>query len=62
MKNDITLDQLQKAHIQAAKVVSIYGEKYLPIFERIEKECIKRQRKIALLTKAQSIFNSNNTE
>lgn len=62
MPDDITLKQLENAYLQAANIVSMYGEKYLPIFERIEQEYLERKRKIELLTKAKNISNSNTIE
>ncbi len=52
--------KLKKAYIQAAKIVTVHGEKYLPIFERIEKEYQERKKKLDALNRAIAISNSNN--
>lgn len=38
MGNKMSYKQLKKAYLQAAKIVVLHGEKYLPIFERLENE------------------------
>ena len=38
MTNNISFSELKKAYLQSANIVAIYGERYLPIFERLEKE------------------------
>ncbi len=39
------LDRLNRNLVTAAKVVDRYGDKYLPIFERIEREIEQLERK-----------------
>ncbi len=39
------LDRLNRNLVTAAKVVDRYGDKYLPIFERIEREITALERK-----------------
>lgn len=41
--NKVSYKQLKKAYLQAAKIVALHGEKYLPIFERLEKEYKKNK-------------------
>ncbi len=59
MTNDVSLSDLKKAYMQSANIVAIYGERYLPIFERLEKEYENRKQKDDMLTKAISISKSN---
>ncbi len=55
----ISFEALKTAYIQAAKIVSIYGDKYLPIFERLEKEYIERNKKRDILQRALKLANEN---
>jgi hypothetical protein len=55
-------DSLRKIYIQSAHIVSRYGDKYLPIFERLEEEYNLCRKKDALLTKAQSISIDNEVD
>ena len=50
---------LHKAYIQSAHIISKYGDKYLPIFERIEREYNSAVERDALLTKAKNIAIDN---
>ena len=59
MTNDISFGELKKAYLQSANIVAIYGERYLPIFERLEKEYKNRKQKDDILTRAISISKSN---
>lgn len=52
MSNSVPIKQLMKAYQQAAKIVSIYGETYLPIFERLEKEYNNRIKQADALSRA----------
>ena len=36
-ENNSEID-LKKSYIQAAKIVAVHGDKYLPVFERLERE------------------------
>lgn len=54
-KPPITFKDIQKAYVQAAKIVSVYGEKYLPIFERVETEYLKHQKKMETLCRINEI-------
>jgi hypothetical protein len=47
--------QIRQIYIQSAHIVSRYGDKYLPIFERLELEYQNSLNKNALLTKAEKI-------
>ncbi len=55
----ISFEALKTAYLQAAKIVSIYGDKYLPIFERLEKEFIERKKKRDILQRALEIADKN---
>ncbi len=59
MKKDVSFSDLKKAYMQSANIVAIYGERYLPIFERLEKEYKNRKHKDEMLTKAIGISKSN---
>lgn len=52
MSNQLSLSQIKKAYHQAAKIVARYGDKYLPIFERLENEYQGRKDKIEALKRA----------
>tara|TARA_R110002072_G_scaffold44269_1_gene123980 strand:+ start:537 stop:725 length:189 start_codon:yes stop_codon:yes gene_type:complete len=52
MPKEITLKQLKNTYLQAANIVAVHGEKYLPIFERLESEYMERKKKIDTLNRA----------
>lgn len=52
MSNQLSLSQIKKAYYQAAKIVAQHGDKYLPIFERLENEYKDRKDKIEALNRA----------
>jgi len=52
MSDQLSLSQIKKAYHQAAKIVARYGDKYLPIFERLEKEYQNRKDKVKTLNRA----------
>ncbi len=56
-----TLDEIINARDRCAKIISLYGDRYLPIFERLDNEISTRQKKRMLLEKAVSIGNSFGT-
>lgn len=51
----VTLSELRHARWLAAIVVRDFGEKYLPIFERLDAECEAMERKEMLLQRAHEI-------
>lgn len=53
---------IKQSYIQAAHIVSRYGDKYLPIFERLELEYQNSLEKNALLTKAEKIAIDNEVD
>tara|TARA_R110002095_G_scaffold200464_1_gene180725 strand:- start:96 stop:458 length:363 start_codon:yes stop_codon:yes gene_type:complete len=55
----IKLNEIQEAYEHLAKLISIYGDKYLPIFERLHSEISKRKSKNELLNIAKSIAHNN---
>ena len=54
--------QIRQIYIQSAHIVSRYGDKYLPIFERLELEYQNSLNKNALLTKAEKIAIDNEVD
>lgn len=54
--------QIRQTYIQSAHIVSRYGDKYLPIFERLEQEYQNSLNKNALLTKADKIAIDNEVD
>jgi len=59
MDNKVPYKSLKKAYIQAATIVSLYGDKYLPIFERLEKEYRARKKQRDALSRAIEIAQSD---
>ena len=55
----ISFEVIKTAYLQAAMIVSIYGDKYLPIFERLEKEFIERKNKRDILQRALKLADKN---
>lgn len=51
-KQSLSDREIEAALYSVAQLVNAYGEKYWPIFERLEKELDKRQTKSKRLTKA----------
>ncbi len=51
----ITVAQLEVALDQAARLVTIYGEQYLPIFVRVESELEARRRTDNVIERARAI-------
>jgi len=54
--------QIRQIYIQSAHIVTRYGDKYLPIFERLELEYQNSLNKNALLTKAEKIAIDNEVD
>ena len=60
LKNDeITYQDIKDAYIEAAKIVSEYGEVYLPIFERMERELKTAEKKQSAINRAFEIAKEN---
>ena len=55
----IPIEAWEDALIKAAKFVERWGEKYLPIFERVELELEKAKHQLRSLNKARSIANGD---
>lgn len=52
----LSLEQrVERALIVAAQLVELYGEVYLPIFERLERELAQLQRKSSAVDRARRI-------
>lgn len=58
----MTLDKLTHARDRCAKIIVEYGEKYLPIFERLENEIENRRNQENLLNRALEIGTRNGTQ
>lgn len=56
-----SIDELTKARDRAAEIVTHYGVKYLPIFERMEREVQLKQEQERSLRRAQHIVTQNGT-
>ncbi len=62
-KEDITLEDIILTYNIIAKIVTIYGDKYLPIFERLHHEIEKRKIKNKMLKLARNItYNKLSTD
>ena len=59
--SDLGLDQIIAARNECARIIALYGDTYLPIFERLETEISKRERQNKLLIKAMKIGTQNGT-
>ncbi len=59
--SDFGLDQIIAARNECARIIALHGDKYLPIFERLEKEITKHEQHNKLLMKAMKIGTQNGT-
>ncbi|PCJ20522.1 MAG: hypothetical protein COA96_15795 [SAR86 cluster bacterium] len=55
----IPIEAWEKALIQAAKLVERLGERYLPLFDRVERELEKAKKKLHSLEKVRGIANGD---
>ena len=55
MSETVSDDELKKAYETAALVVTKYGDKYLPIFERLEREYEARMQNKKAMDRAKAI-------
>ena len=55
MSQTVTDDELKKAYETAALVVTKYGDTYLPIFERLEREYEARMQNKKAMDRAKAI-------
>ena len=53
-------EELERAYFKMARIIERYGEKYLPIFERLEKELNERKAKNSLMQRALEAAKSKN--
>ena len=60
--NEPTIEQIIEARNQCAEIIALHGEKFLPIFERLENEIAIRQKKQELLNKALYISSKIGTQ
>lgn len=58
----LTIAELITAREQCAAIVVRYGERYLPIFERLENEVLVRKKQYLLFERAQQIARKNGTQ
>lgn len=58
----LTIDEIREARDKCALIISKYGEKYLPIFERLDNELEMRERQQILLQKALKISTQISTQ
>lgn len=58
---EITLEDIIQARDKCAWVIAQYGEQYLPIFERLEKEVALRKKQDELLQRALKIGTRKGT-
>lgn len=56
-----SLSEIIAARNKCAHIIAKYGEQYLPIFERLEKEIVIRTERQKYLDKALRIATQNNT-
>lgn len=53
--NDVTLELIEQAYRTSAYLVKNYGDKYLPLFERIDSELERKKAHIRLKQRALEI-------
>lgn len=58
---DVSLQDLIKARDKCAYIIAKYGQQYLPLFERLEKEIEIREERQKYLDKALKIATPNVT-
>lgn len=58
----VTIDEGRRALVVAARLVELYGEIYLPLFERLEAELLELQRRGSALDRARAIAQLSNAE
>jgi len=66
MDDELTLEQIEKAYKIAARIVAMYGDDYLPVFERMHREVKEYEQKAEMkslaLTEAHVIYKQVNEE
>lgn len=58
-EEEITIERLENCLVILAKVITFHGEKYLPLFERFQREIEERKRKDDIMTLVNKIANDN---
>ncbi|MFD1258576.1 hypothetical protein ACFQ3S_17350 [Mucilaginibacter terrae] len=58
--NQITLERIKAAYQASAKIVALYGDIYLPLFERMHQELKKAEAAVDLKTLALQIGGNQN--
>ena len=61
-ENNISVDEIISARNKCARIIAVFGSRYLPIFERLETEIIERQKELQLLEKALLISATSGTQ
>lgn len=59
--NEPTLERIIEARNRCAEIIAKYGDRYLPIFERLENEIATQKEKQKLLNKAILLGSKNST-
>lgn len=62
VKKEISLQELINARNKCADIVARRGERYLPIFERLEREIKMKKRRQEMLDKAVKISIQNSIQ
>ena len=57
--SELTIERLERCLKVSAKVVSIHGDKYLPLFVRINRELEEMRNKKMMMDLANKIANDN---
>lgn len=60
--NQPSLYDITKARNKCAQIILSFGEQYLPIFERLEKEFASRKKKQKMLERVRQIASENGTQ
>jgi hypothetical protein len=58
-KNSLTLEELERCYIIAARVVAEFGDTYLPLFERMHREVEMAKKASELKRLALAVVDEN---
>lgn len=58
-KRPLTDQDIERAYLKCAKLVSVYGDKALPIFERLNEEMERIKKQKTLRDLASKVANDN---
>ncbi|OEK01169.1 hypothetical protein BFP97_06435 [Roseivirga sp. 4D4] len=59
--SEIQLEKIKEARDECARIIALYGDKFLPIFQRLETEIEQREHQNKLLAKALKIGTQSGT-